>query len=136
MVARRRSPSLAEIAEAVRAEQDAPPRGHRRQPAPELREQLVHVLEVEGRLFEVVDTEADLTPEQALAFATSGGPVVWDSCGCGGGCGYETWSGRAVRGLTRAGPPLVRAGRLYELRDADGGVGVLVEGDIRWGTLR
>ena len=84
-----------------------------------------------------VRSEPGLTAEEAQALATTSRLVVRDSCGCGGGCGYETWVGSRATELVRSGPPVVAHGELLALLDPTGApCGVLVVQDAGWGRPR
>lgn len=91
-------------------------------------------IEVGGRRFTVFDDE--LTPEEARDLAEVSRLVVWDSCGCGGGCGYETWEGPEVSALLKAGVPKLTNGWALQIQDDQGQSGVLCEQAVRWGPLR
>ena len=93
-----------------------------------------HWIEVDGRRFTVSDDE--LRPKEARDLAEVSQLVVWDSCGCGGGCGYEVWQGQEVSALLKAGVPKVKNGSVSRIEDAHGRLGVLCERAVRWGPLR
>lgn len=95
-----------------------------------------YVIELRSRRY-AVRAEPGLSPEQAQALATTSRLVVRDSCGCGGGCGYETWTGSRATELVRGGPPVVEHGELLALLDRSGApCGVLVVQDAGWGRPR
>jgi len=104
--------------------------GHRRPPDDP------YAIELGSRCYEV-RTEPELGPEEAQALAITSRLVVRDSCGCGGGCGYETWTGTRATELVRGGPPVVEHGELLALLDRSGApCGVLVVQDAGWGPAR
>lgn len=81
----------------------------------------------------------DVTPAEALALATAGALVAWDSCSCGGHCGLEWFGREEVRKMVLAGEPRIRKKNyweeIWEMRSADGECILLVLGDVRWGNL-
>lgn len=95
-----------------------------------------YAIELGSRRYEV-RTEPELTAEEAQALATTSRLVVRDPCGCGGGCGYETWTGTRATQLVRSGLPVVEHGELLALLDPSGApCGVLVVQDAGWGRRR
>lgn len=93
-----------------------------------------HWIDIDGRRFSVSDDP--LTPQEARDLAEASRLVVWDSCGCGGGCGYEIWRGSEVSALLKAGVPNVKNGWVAQIEDDRGQRGVLCEQAVRWGPLR
>lgn len=83
----------------------------------------------------------ELTPAGAMDLVLAGARVVWDSCGCLGGCGDLEWFDRAAGpGLVQSGPPVLRTrkgtpGELSYWRSADGRTLVLASYDVRWGRF-
>ena len=83
---------------------------------------------------------AEISPARALSLARSGAPVAWDSCGCGGYCGFEWFSPEEVSRMTEAGSPKLRAGKkhhgwLSEWATSDGDVLVVAVCEVQWGDV-
>ncbi|MBO9555898.1 hypothetical protein [Cellulomonas sp.] len=81
--------------------------------------------------------EDTLTANRALALAAAGAVVVWDSCGCGGYCGFEWFSAQDVKAMAASGAPVIRntkraRGNVSEWRSRSGDVLLLAEDDVRW----
>jgi hypothetical protein len=89
-----------------------------------------------GRVFhELHDV---VTPAYARELAASGALVVWDSCGCGGYCGFEWLEPAAVARLAASGPPNPRSnkrsgGGIAEWVAEDGSSLLLMWGNVGWG---
>lgn len=88
-----------------------------------------------GREYELV--EPAVTPERALEAARAAALVVWDSCGCGGGCGWDWCSDRDVAEMVRSGPPVIgtstsSSAAVTEFHAADGAVLLVVTGAVSW----
>jgi hypothetical protein len=82
---------------------------------------------------------ADVSAERALEVAAAGAVVVWDPCGCGGGCGFDWCSATEVQQLVASGPPVVAnsrrlRGNISEWRTASGAALLLAEDMVRWGN--
>ncbi len=81
-----------------------------------------------------------MSAERAQELADGGAGVVWDACGCGGGCGLDWYAPHQVRQMVAAGPPSIRNNRkrhafIAEWASADGSRLLLVEQDVRWGNV-
>ncbi|WP_344260914.1 hypothetical protein [Streptomyces sodiiphilus] len=91
-----------------------------------------------GRVYTCVRETVSATA--ALAAAAAGAVVVWDPCGCGGGCGFR-WLGEAETArLVASGPPRIRCnkrrnGNISLWRSADGTVLLLAEDAVFWGDV-
>lgn len=91
-----------------------------------------------GREYELVDDA--VAPGLAREAARTGAQVVWDSCGCGGGCGWDWCTAEDVAEMARSGLPVIAPGtpgsegsvRAY--RAADGAVLLVVTGSVTWST--
>ncbi|MFN8074609.1 MAG: hypothetical protein U0Q15_04195 [Kineosporiaceae bacterium] len=82
----------------------------------------------------------DAAPAEVRAHVVAGAPVVWDACGCAGGCPLVVLDPDDVRHAAEAGPPRLstskrRGGAVSVGRADDGRVVVLVEGWVAWGDL-
>lgn len=78
-------------------------------------------------------THQELSEKEAHRAAKDGASVVWDSCGCGGGCGFEWFSEEDVTRMASWGPPYIRRrGSISEWRSEDGAVLLLAQDDVRW----
>lgn len=91
-----------------------------------------------GRSYEMA--ASDISSAVALAAASSGALVAWDSCGCGGGCELTWFNDDDVAHMATAGRPLIRRtkkayGSISEYRSGDGRVLLLVEETVRWGPF-
>ena len=91
-----------------------------------------------GRLYTLADD--DVSQSRALELAAAGAAVVWDSCGCGGGCGLHWYTAEDVMTMVASGPPTIRhtkrdRGRISQWRAHDGTALLLAEDAVSWGTL-
>lgn len=71
----------------------------------------------------------------APAAARAGARVVWDPCGCEGGCGWDWCSPAEVAAMVRWGPPRIATSTIAEVREfraADGAVLLAVIGAVTW----
>jgi len=89
----------------------------------------------DGRQYTCV--EATITAGRAHALAAAGAVVVWDSCGCGGYCGFDWYSADDVKAMVASGPPTIRhtknhRGNVSEWRSRSREVLVLAEDAVRW----
>lgn len=110
-------------------------------PAPEPRKRRPGVwgtafVDDDGREYELV--AEGITSERALTVALLGGRVVWDECGCGGGCGWDWCTEDDVAAIVKSGPPVIstsksRTGVVSEFRSDDGAVLLLAQGWVWWG---
>ncbi|HEX5567998.1 MAG TPA: hypothetical protein VFY14_13910 [Streptomyces sp.] len=138
MAGRRRRRTFAEIVEQVEREGGNAELLEEEPGGPGLRGDGT-VVDPQGRVYERV--RGTVSASRAHAAAAAGAVVVWDPCGCGGGCGFR-WLDRAeVSALVGSGPPRVRrSGRrpvsgISEWHAADGSVLLLAEDSVFWGGL-
>lgn len=128
----KKRPKTTSFAETVREVRDRP------ELRPEKRRPGLHgSLFVDNSRREYVLADPAVTPERALETARGGALIVWDSCGCGGGCGWDWCSHTDVAEMVRSGPPVIggarsRRGELMEFRAADGPALLVVIGDVTW----
>jgi hypothetical protein len=95
------------------------------------------VVDPRGRVY--TEFEDKVTAERALELASAGATVVWDSCGCGGGCGLAWFDADGVAAMVAAGVPDIRhtkraRGTISHWRSDAGADLLLAEGAVRWGT--
>ena len=81
-----------------------------------------------------------ISPARALELAREGASVAWDSCGCGGFCGFAWYGTEEVARMIRSGAPVVwstkkRRGNISEWSSSDGGVLVVAEDAVQWGGV-
>ncbi|MEJ7648227.1 MAG: hypothetical protein WKF57_04105 [Nakamurella sp.] len=97
------------------------------------------IVDEEGRVFELVGS--DISEDRALTAARAGAHVLWDACGCGGGCsGVRRYVQDEIQRMALSGPPVVRRtkrhhGRISEFRAADGSTLLLAEMSVTWGGV-
>jgi hypothetical protein len=119
----KRKPPRVPFAEVVRELKEAPIP----EPAPIVRSFL-------GRgPFRLLDPS--ISPERALELVRSGADVCWDSCGCGGGCGYEWIDVQGGRSALPDSPPesaMPYDGQIQEWDQENGPPMVLVGGPMKW----
>ncbi|MEE1938084.1 hypothetical protein V1L54_01395 [Streptomyces sp. TRM 70361] len=136
---RQRRQTFADLVKAVAREgEDAPARRDEAVsagPGPGLRRDGT-LVDPQGRVHEQV--RETVSASRALSAAASGALVVWDPCGCGGGCGFRWLDPEEVAALVRSGPPRVRnnkrhIGNISEWHAADGSVLLLAEEAVHWG---
>jgi hypothetical protein len=85
-------------------------------------------------------TEDSISEDRALELAAAGAAVVWDSCGCGGGCALDWYSAEEVTRMIASGPPTIahtkrKRGAISEWRAPDGSALLLAEVAVRWAEL-
>lgn len=83
---------------------------------------------------------AQISPGRALELVEQGATVAWDSCGCGGHCGFTWYGPDEVAALVKAGKPTVEAkkrswGNISEWTTNEGQVLVVAELSVQWGHL-
>lgn len=96
------------------------------------------IVDTDGCVFELA--RADITADQAHDAARGGARVMWDGCGCGGGCGVRRHTLHEVKDMVRSGSPSIRTtkkheGRISEYRAADGVTLLLAEISVTWGDV-
>lgn len=89
-----------------------------------------------GREYELVSQT--ITPQRALDAARAGARVVWDSCGCGGGCGWDWGAAEDVTSMVKSGLPTISSSTsadawISEFRSVDGTVLLVAQGSVCWG---
>jgi hypothetical protein len=82
--------------------------------------------------------EADtLRASEALSAIQEGALVAWDSCGCGGDCGFIWPDTASLQRMAKTAPKVRDTkrhfGRLTGWRSADGRYLVVASGEVRWG---
>ncbi|MBW3615160.1 MAG: hypothetical protein KY439_07630 [Actinobacteria bacterium] len=98
----------------------------------------VALVDDDGRSYRL--TSAEVTPVEALELARSGAGIVWDPCGCGGGCGMTWLSKDEVDAAVAAGAPKIvrkpgrHIGNISSWTSEDGAVYLLAEDKVVWGT--
>ncbi len=88
-----------------------------------------------GRTY--AQTDDSISEDRALLLATAGAAVVWDSCGCGGGCPLDWYTAEEVTRMVASGPPTVphtkrKRGAISEWQAQDGSALVIAEVAVRW----
>lgn len=96
------------------------------------------LVDADGRTYRQVSEE--VSSARAFDLAARGAAVAWDSCGCGGYCGFTWYDREAVARMVAAGRPEIRRtkrarGSIAEWLGEDGGSLLLAEGAVRWGEL-
>ena len=81
--------------------------------------------------------EDAISPERALELASAGAVVVYDACGCGGGCGFDWYTAQDVKEMAASGPPTIRdtkrrRGSISEWRSDSGAALLLAEDAVHW----
>lgn len=98
----------------------------------------VELVDSDGRSYRL--TSAEVTALEALQLARSGAGIVWDPCGCGGGCGMTWLSKEEVNAAEAAGPPRIvrkpgrHIGNISSWSTEHGEVYLLAEDKVVWGT--
>lgn len=96
------------------------------------------IVDTDGCVFELA--RADITADQAQDAARGGARVMWDGCGCGGGCAVRRYTPHEVTDMVRSGPPSIRntkkhEGRISEYRAANGVTLLVTEISVTWGDV-
>jgi hypothetical protein len=94
------------------------------------------IVDEAGTQFRCVHDE--ISPSRAVVLAIEGAQLVYDACGCQGGCGLDWYDESVVRELGAKEPPRVkrkRHGNLSEFRSGDGAALILAEDAVEWGDL-
>jgi hypothetical protein len=80
-----------------------------------------------------------LASSEAQDLALAGAGVVWDPCGCGGGCGMTWLSREDVKAAVASGPPKIvykpprHIGAVSKWVSDNGHVYLLAEEQVLWG---
>lgn len=93
------------------------------------------MVDQQGRVYARINDH--ISGSRALELARTGAVVVWDSCGCGGGCGMDWFDEQEVAAMASSGTPDIRHtkrahGTISEWRADDGAWLLLAEGAVRW----
>jgi hypothetical protein len=128
----RKHPSRKSFAEIVQEVENLPP-----VPPPKEGLYAEMVVDHQGRVYTRVEDK--ISADRALELASAGATVVWDSCGCGGGCGLDWFDANDVAAMVAAGVPDIghrkRAqGFISHWRSDAGAELLLAERVVRWGT--
>lgn len=127
-----RGPTFADV---VRALKDAPAVAVPEPPPTTVELVGTQVRFPDGRAY---TRDGDVHPAAARRHVLAGAELLWDACGCGGGCPLTTPDLDEVRRAAAAGPPRVaatkrRTGELSLWRADDGWFLVLAQGWVFWG---
>jgi hypothetical protein len=132
MSAMRKRPLRDSFADIVREVESRPPA---RAPRPVLSRDGV-LTHQNGRQYREV---GPVSPSRALELGVLGAVAAWDSCGCGGGCGFRWYSAKDVVEMASSGPPMLVARKrepasLSEWRTDSGATLILAQGAVRWAS--
>ncbi|KQY23278.1 hypothetical protein ASD16_12035 [Cellulomonas sp. Root485] len=134
MARQRREPSFQEVVDALKA---TPTASTAIPEAPGIYADGT-VIAPDGRAY--LEVASDVSSAVAFDAAAAGAQVVWDSCGCGGYCALTWFDEAEVARMVASGRPTIRRtkkayGSIAEHRSADGRALLLVERDVRWGSV-
>ncbi len=136
-MARKRTPTFAEIVAEARLSASDPARTRDARPGRFGRDGALY--DPQGRRIELVESE--ITPDEAVARVRAGAVLAFESCGCGGGGGCTiAWfdSAQLTSAAERGAPAFVRgygAPTWIDVWEGEGHTIVFAHGDVQWGTL-